>query len=68
MMTEIITVINTVGFPIACCVALFMQNGKNAENYQGIINSMQKTIENNTLALKELSIRIEKEGENKDNG
>ena len=62
-MNDIATMINTVGFPIACCVALFYQSSKNSETYQGILNSMQKTIENNTLALKELSIRLTTEGE-----
>ena len=62
-MNDIVTLINTVGFPIACCVALFYQNSKNSEMYQEFINSMQKTIENNTLALKELSIRLTTEGE-----
>ena len=60
-MNDIVTMINTVGFPIACCVALFYQNSKNIKMYQEFINSMQKTIDNNTLALKELSIRLTEE-------
>lgn len=43
-MDEIIQLINGVGFPIACCVVLFIQQGQ-----------LRKSIEQNTATLKELS-------------
>ena len=56
---EFVEIVNSVGFPIAVCVALFYQNNKINENYKEMLGTMDKTIENNTLALKELSIRLE---------
>lgn len=56
---EFIEIVNSVGFPIAVCIALFYQNNKINENYKEMLKTMDKTIENNTLALKELSIRLE---------
>lgn len=48
------TFISTVGFPIAACVALYLQNVK-----------MSEALNNNTLALTELSTLI-KEGKKQD--
>lgn len=56
---DFVEIVNSVGFPIAVCVALFYQNNKINENYKEMLGTMDKTIENNTLALKELSIRLE---------
>lgn len=43
------TFISTVGFPIAACVALYLQNAK-----------MSEALQNNTVALTELSTLIKK--------
>ena len=48
------TFISTVGFPIAACIALYLQNVK-----------MSEALNNNTLALTELSTLI-KEGKKQD--
>mgnify|MGYP006931952660 CR=1 FL=1 len=45
---EIVTLITNVGFPIACCVVLFVQN-----------NKMQKTLSEMTLSLQKLSDKID---------
>lgn len=58
-MQAIMTFINSVGFPIACCVALFYQSDKNNENYQKAIATMQNVLENNTIALKEISVKLD---------
>lgn len=62
--SSIIQLINVVGFPIACCVALFYQNTKQAENHKTEMNELKTVIENNTLILRELTTKIDylKEG------
>lgn len=58
-MGDVVSLINSVGFPIAVSIALFYQNNKNGEDYREIIISMQKTIENNTIAIRELSFKLD---------
>lgn len=48
-----------VGFPIAVCIALFYQNENNNKNYRELLSKMDNTIDNNTLALKELSVKLD---------
>lgn len=45
---EIMSMITNVGFPIACCVVLFMEN-----------NKMQNTLAEVVLSLQKLSDRID---------
>lgn len=52
---EIITLINTVGFPIVCCIALFWLNNKNNDRHQAEIDSLKHVIENNTNSINVLS-------------
>lgn len=40
MMQEIATLISTVGFPIACCVVMFIQNDKLQKTLAEIANTM----------------------------
>lgn len=50
---EIQNLIGSLGFPIACCVVMFIQNGK-----------LQKTLSELTLTLEKMRIEISKrEGE-----
>ena len=69
-MNEIATIISTVGFPIAACIACGMfikwiieQNNKNIADVraeQASINrSMQQAINNNTKALQELIKKLD---------
>lgn len=62
--SSIIQLINGVGFPIACCVALFYQNTKQSESHKTEMNELKTVIENNTLILRELTTKIDdlKEG------
>lgn len=59
-METIIQLINGVGFPIAVSIALFYQNGKQDERYDVQMKELTKVIENNTLSLTELNLRLEK--------
>ena len=55
----VVEIINSVGFPIACCVALFYQNHKQDERYDQQMKELSKVIETNTLTLTELCTRLE---------
>lgn len=55
----IVQFINGVGFPIACCVALFFQNNKQAENHTKEMAELKTVIENNTLVLRELVTKVD---------
>lgn len=58
-METILHLINGVGFPIAVSIVLFYQNEKQDERYDKQMNKLTKVIENNTLTLKELCLRLE---------
>ena len=55
----VVEIINSVGFPIACCVALFYHNHKQDERYDQQMKELSKVIETNTLTLTELCTRLE---------
>lgn len=59
---KIVELINGVGFPIAVSIALFYQNVKQDERYDTQMRELTKVIENNTLTLNELNLRLEKNG------
>ena len=69
-MGDIATIISTVGFPIAACIAcgffikwIIEQNNKNMESIRAeqanINRTMQQAINNNTKALQELIDKLE---------
>lgn len=58
-MDTIIQLINGVGFPIAVSIVLFYQNEKQNVRYDAQMKELTKVIENNTLTLKELCLRLE---------
>lgn len=51
---DIINIISTVGFPIACCVYLFYSNAKQQEKHEEEIDKLRETIENNTEVMIEI--------------
>lgn len=61
-MEMVIQIINGVGFPIAVSIVLFYQNCKQDERYDKQMKELTKVIENNTLSLRELNLRLDKEG------
>lgn len=67
-METIIQLINGVGFPIAVSIILFFQNGKQDERYDKQMKELTKVIENNTLTLKELCLRLENNERSVKNG
>ncbi len=67
-METIIQLINGVGFPIAVSIVLFFQNGKQDERYDKQMKELTRVIENNTLTLKELCLRLENNERSAKNG
>ena len=64
----IIQLINGVGFPVAVSIVLFYQNWKQDERYDKQISEITKVIENNTLTLKELCLKLENSERGAKNG
>ena len=58
-MQEIATLISTVGFPIACCVVMFMQNGQ----LQKTLNEIATTMALLTERIKNIETKMEDDGE-----
>ena len=54
MPNEVIQAISSVGFPIVACVAMYQLS-------TNILAKLQGTIEQNTLVIKELIVKFEKE-------
>lgn len=48
----VVQVISTVGFPIAMCLLVYYQNEKTLE-------TLKETINNNTMVLKELVLKLD---------
>jgi len=60
-MQDIINLISTCGFPIACCVFLMLQNAKQDEYHRKQQDELRRSIDNNTDAVRELAELIKKE-------
>ena len=60
-MQDIITIISNVGFPIACCIFLYMHMNKQTELHHQEINILSEAINNNTAAVNQLKERLNSE-------
>lgn len=47
--------INSVGFPIAVCIALFINNRENTKNHNKVMCEFKEVLKENTEALKDLA-------------
>ena len=47
----IVQLISSLGFPIACCIAMFWQNNKLNESHKEEVSKLNEAINNNTIAL-----------------
>lgn len=47
----IMQLVSSLGFPIACCIAMFWQNNKLNESHKAEVNKLNEAINNNTIAL-----------------
>ena len=51
---DIVTIISTVGFPIAACVALFWQTNEMQKNNKEEMDGVKEALNNNTLVVQKL--------------
>ena len=51
---DIITLISTVGFPIAACVALFWQIDEMRKSHKEEMDGVKEALNNNTLVVQKL--------------
>lgn len=56
---DIVGLISNVGFPIACCIAMFWLNNQMRTEHKKESENFTKVIEANTLALQQLSDKLE---------
>lgn len=47
----IVQAVSSLGFPIACCIAMFWQNNKLNEVHKAEVSKLNEAINNNTIAL-----------------
>lgn len=62
--SAIVQLISSLGFPIACCIAMFWQNNKLNESHKEEVSKLNEAINNNTIALNHIIDKIG--GENSD--
>lgn len=63
-MNDIINVINSVGFPIAACVALYYQNIQSNKMYEKMVEEFSAAVNANTNTLSELVEKLRKDNPN----
>ena len=51
---DVVTIISTVGFPIAACVALFWQIDEMRKSYKEEMDGVKEALNNNTLVVQKL--------------
>lgn len=56
------TIIGSLGFPIAACIACFWMLNKERDDHKAEMNKVTEAINNNTLALTTLTERLGKDG------
>lgn len=56
--TNILSAISSVGFPIVACIALFWKNHKDDERHEEQSNKFNEAVNNNTIALVKLTEKI----------
>lgn len=56
--SNILTAISSVGFPIVACIALFWKNHKDDERHEEQSNKFNEAVNNNTVALIKLTEKI----------
>lgn len=57
-MSEIVSMIKDIGFPIACCVFLFIQMNKSNEQHSNDMKAITEALNNNTQAITKLTERM----------
>ena len=58
----IISLVGSLGFPIAACIAMFTMLDKEREEHKNEMAKITEAINNNTLALEALKGRLDRDG------
>lgn len=58
MINDMVSIISSVGFPIACCIYLIYVNNKNEEKHAEEVEKLRVTVENNTKVMNKLCIKL----------
>lgn len=61
-LSAITTLIGSLGFPIAACIACFWMLNKERDDHKVEMQKVTEAINNNTLALTQLTERLGKDG------
>lgn len=61
-LSAITTLIGSLGFPIAACIACFWMLNKEREEHKTEMQKVTEAITNNTIALNTLTERMSKDG------
>lgn len=56
----ITTLIGSLGFPIVCCVAMFLQLNKTSEMHKEEIDKLSEAVNNNTNVMNQLISKLDK--------
>ena len=56
--SNFLSAISSVGFPIVACIALFWKNHKDDERHEEQSNKFNEAVNNNTVALVKLTEKI----------
>lgn len=51
---DVVSIISTVGFPIAACVALFWQSNQMQKQHKEELDGVKEALNNNTLVVQKL--------------
>lgn len=60
--STVTSLIGSLGFPIACCIALFYQLHKSDENHKEEMQKVTEALNQNTMAITQLTEKLEKGG------
>lgn len=59
IMTDFVSLISNVGFPIFACIMMFKSMEKEQENHKQESEKWTEALNNNTAVMKELLLRLE---------
>ena len=60
------SLIGSLGFPIACCIALFWYITKTAKQHKEEMDKMSEAINNNTNVMNQLILKLERKEQHYD--
>lgn len=58
MLNDVVNIVSSVGFPIACCIYLIYVNNKNEEKHSEEVEKLRITVENNTKVMNKLCMKL----------